>query len=320
MHIYRNQQGVALPSVTEIVGKTRPLSEVIKMNKSIEKKKQRLGMTNKDWDTYMVAAQQRGTDTHTYLEAYTPLVEEANQYVIRGEKVPDNLYAKIVHVREYWESKEVMGDYAKQLTNFIRELNKKTRNWSIIMAEQSLINESLGYGGRCDTLLRINDTYILLDLKTNGGYWSEWKKQQVYEWNLWRKPSKVDVLEMKVYANGSTRQVKKRDSEGKVVRRSEDMPPVDERGWEWIDNKVKDKFVQLALYILAAQDMKNRGQFPHLINSAAIVVAFPTQYQFIKLPHAAWDGCKQESIARVKQYMEQHLDKWRLEVAFRQDF
>lgn len=320
MHVYRNHQGVALPSVTEIIGKTRSLSEVIKLNKAIEGKKKRLGMTDKDWDNYMVSAQNRGTNTHTYLESYAPLVEEANRYVMQDGKVPNRLYKKIVDCRTYWESQKEMGVYAKQLTQFIRDLNKKSRDWSILSSEQALVNEALGYGGRCDTLLRLNNTYLLLDLKTNGGYWSSWKKEQVYGWNLWAKPKKVDVVETKVYANGSTRQVKKRDRNGKVIRRCEELPPVAERGWEWIDSKIRDKFVQLCLYILAAQDMKNRGCFIHSINSAAIVVAFPTKYQFLKMPHTVWEGCKEESIARVKQYMDEHLHKFRLEVAFKQDF
>jgi hypothetical protein len=82
-----------------------------------------------------------------------------------------------------------------------------------------------------------------------------------------------------------------------------------------VDNKIKDKFVQLCLYILAARDMHSRGLFEHPMETAAILVAFPTTYQFIKLPTSVWQGCQDEAKARVEQYMDEYLPKWKLEAA-----
>lgn len=318
MHIYRNQRGEALPSVTEIIGKTRPLSEVIKLNKSIEAKKKRLGMTDKDWAIYMMKAQERGTNTHTFMETYTPLVEEANNYLNQGQKVNPELLSKIKNCQDFWRADSLIGEYVNSLIYFFRDLNKQTRNWRVVSSEQTLVNEALGYGGRGDLLLQIGENYMMLDLKTNGGYYSKWKQKQIYQWNLWRKPAKVDVMTTKVYANGNTKQIKKRDADGKIVKHSETIPPVEERDWDWVDNKIKDKFVQLCLYSLAMDDMKRKGKIDFVPETAAILVAFPTTYQLIKLPHSVWSGCKAEAIQRVKEYKEKYLTQWRLEVTLQQ--
>lgn len=314
MHIYPGSTGI-LPSVTEIINKTRPLADVIKLNKAIEAKKEREGMSNADWDCYMSQAQNRGTTVHTYMETYIPLVEEANGFKVKDQSVPHALLEQIKNTQSYWESLDVIGDYIRSVNWFIRDLNKQTRDWSIVSMEETLINEELKYGGRCDVLLRIGEKNMLVDLKTNGGYWSKWKQCQVYDWNLWRKPAKVDVLTTKVFANGNSKMVRKKDAKGKVIRKSEQMPPVEERDWDWVDNKIKDKFVQLCLYILAARDMYNRGLFEHPMETAAILVAFPTTYQFIKLPTSVWQGCQDEAKARVEQYMIECLPKWKLEAA-----
>jgi hypothetical protein len=315
MHIYQGNAGQLLPSVTEIIQKTRPLSEVIKLNKAIEAKKEREGMSNADWDAYMCQAQDRGTSVHTYMETYIPLVEEANGFKLEDKEVPKQLLEQIRDTQHHWEQMEVIGDYIRSVNWFFRDLNKQTRDWSIVSMEETLVNEELNYGGRCDVLLRIGDRTMLVDLKTNGGYWSKWKQCQVYNWNLWRKPAKVDVLTTKVLADGTTKMVKKKDVKGKVIRKSEDMPPAEERDWDWVDNKIKDKFIQLCLYILAARDMYNRGLFDHPMETAAILVAFPTTYQFIKLPTSVWQGCQDEAKARVEQYMNDHFKWWELEAA-----
>lgn len=313
MHIYRSAKGHSLPSVTEIIGKTRPLSETIKMNASIKNKMEREGMSQADWNVYMKKAQQRGTKTHEYMELYLPVVEEANSYVLDGKAVPDSLLEKIRSTQEYWESVDEIGCYVKSLNNFVRDLNRRTRDWSVVSAEENLVNEEYGYGGKSDALFRIGDNKMLIDYKTNGGYWSSWQNKQVYDWNVWRKPKKVDCTVVKQLANGGSRTVKKRDAAGKIVRQAEEMPPIEERGWEWVDTKMRDKFVQLALYILASHDMKKRGQFEHDIYGGAIVVAFPGSYQFLEMPRSVWEGCREEAIARVKRYMSEHLEKWKLE-------
>lgn len=318
MHIYRGKDGRPLPSVTEIINKTRPLSEVIKLNKSIEAKKKRLGMTDKDWAEYMHNAQQRGTNTHTFMETYTPLVEEANGYINDGLRVDSDLLQKIKSCQDFWRADPLIGEYVNSLIYFFRDLNKQTRDWRVVSSEQTLVNEALGYGGRGDLLLQIGENYMMLDLKSNGGYWSSWKQQQVYHWNLWRKPIKEDVMTTKVYANGNTRQVKKKDANGKAIKRSEEMPPVEERDWTWVDAKIKDKFVQLCLYSMAMADMKRKGKIDFVPETAAILVAFPTCYQLIKMPYSVWSGCKEESIQRVEQYKKDHLPKWKLEITFQQ--
>jgi hypothetical protein len=315
MHIYTSSHGAALPSVTEIIGKTTPLAETIKMNAAIEKKKEREGLSNKDWELYMKAAQDRGTNCHHFMEVYFPIVEEANSYVLDGREVPESLLKKMKALREFWEADAKIGDYVKQLTKFSRDLNRQTRDWSIISSEEVLVNEELGYGGRSDALFRIGDNHILIDLKTNAGYWSSWKQCQCYGWNEWRKPKKEPVMYVKQYANGKSKELKKKDATGRVVTKEEEIPPVAERGWDWVDSKIKSKFLQLCMYIMAARDMKSSGKLDYDIHNAAILVAFPQSYQFIKLPTSVWAGCKEEAISRIEEYRERHLDKWKLEVS-----
>lgn len=316
MHIYTSTQGHHLPSVTEIISKTTPLHETIKLNAAIKKKMEREGMSSKDWDAYMVKAQERGTNVHHYMEVYFPLVEEANGYVLREEDVPDVLLSKMKSLREFWEQDETIGQYVKAINQFSRELNKQTRDWQILSSEEVLVNEALNYGGRCDALFRIGDNHILIDLKTNGGYWSSWKQCQVYGWKEWRKPRKEAVMVTKQYANGNSREVKKKDANGKVIKKEEAMPPITERGWDWVDEKIKSKFLQLCMYIMASRDMKSRGLIEHDIHNAAILVAFANgTYQYIKLPVSVWDGCKEEAIRRINEYQNKHLNAWKLEVA-----
>lgn len=315
MHIYTNSTGHSFPSVTEIIGKTNPLSETIKMNAAIEAKKKREGMSNADWDKYMTAAKERGTNCHHYMEVYFPLVEEANGYVLKGEDVPENLLKKMKALREFWEDDSKIGEYVKQLNQFSRDLNKQTRDWKILSSEEALVNEELDYGGRSDALFRIGDNNILLDLKTNGGYWSNWKQCQVYGWQEWRKPKKEDVMVVKQYANGNSREVRKKDANGKVVKSTEEMPQVNQRGWDWVDSKLKNKYLQLCMYIMAARDMESRNLFHHHIDNAAILVCFPGSYQMLKLPISVWEGCKEEAISRIEEYKSKHLNKWQLEVS-----
>jgi hypothetical protein len=315
MHIYRSDRGHSLPSVTEIISKTTPLHETIKLNAAIEAKKKREGLSNKDWELYMDAAKDRGTSTHLYMETYFPLVEEANSYVLDDKEVPESLLGKMKAMRDFWEQDAKIGCYIKSLNQFSKDLNRQTRDWNIISSEEVLVNEALGYGGRSDALFRIGDNHILIDLKTNGGWFSNYKQCQMYGWREWRKPKKEPVMVVKQYANGNSREVKKKDANGKVVTREEEMPPLNERGWEWVDDKLKNKYLQLCLYILAARDMKSRGKIDYSIHNGAILVCFPQSYQFIKMPVSVWEGCRDEAITRVEQYMKEHLNAWKLEVS-----
>jgi hypothetical protein len=237
---------------------------------------------------------------------------------LAGQKVNPDLYAKIKSTQAYWSGNEVIGEYVGSLIQFFKELNKQTRQWSVVSSEQTLVNETLGYGGRGDLLLKVGENYMMLDLKTNSGYFNQYTQTQVCHWNLWRKPVKIDVMVTKEYANGNTRQIKKKGVDGKAIKQLEKLPPVEERGWEYVDSKIKDKFVQLCLYSLAMDDMKKKGRIDFVPETAAILVAFPRSYQLIKMPYSIWAGAKEESIRRVEEYREKHWNKFLLEVAYRE--
>jgi len=311
LHVYTNSAGKQLPSVTHIIDVTRPMSERIKMGKAMEKKREKLGLDKEGWEQYRDDAANRGTMCHNFLEKSLKTLES-----IRGlgdkEKVKEAM-KRVELSSAFWEGHAVVGDYIKQINCFIKELQTEYKDWSVISAENVVINEELGYGGRADLFLRVEDSNILLDLKTNGGYYSEWKQCHVYHWNEWRKPKSEPVMVEKIYKNGSVRMVQKRDSEGKLMKIKEELPKVEERGWDWVNPMLKDKYLQLALYILGVRDMELRNEWEHKVNAAALLVVFPGNFQLIRLPASAWAECKAEAVRRVELFYKEHYEKWALE-------
>lgn len=281
MHIYKNSKGTWLPSVTEIIQKTRPLKKVEQLETAIAKKKIREGKTDADWEAHMKYTQDRGTATHTYMETYVPLVEIGNKHVIKNGICPNEPLQAILNCRKEFESHHLAGEHCKAITKFIYDLNQKTREWELLTAEAELINEEYQYGGRTDSLMRIKGKNVLVDLKTNDGYWNSWKQIQVCHWQEWAKAF-----------NGTY------------------IPP-DMSPWDMVDDKLKDKFIQLALYIMSSKDMFARGQFEWEIEDAGILVAFPNKYQYIPMDESVWEGCFTEAKERIVDYMTNHLEDWR---------
>lgn len=284
MHIYKNSNGDWLPSVTEIIQKTRPAKSIEKLELAIENKKLREGMSEGDWEEHMKKAQDRGTQTHLYMETYLPLVERGNKEIINNGKCSRKTYDEIKNCQKHFESKELSGEYCKAITSFVYDLNRKTRNWNVLTTEAEVINEKHQYGGRTDSLICLEGENLLLDLKTNGGYWSNWQQRQIYKWAEWIKSFDGTIIETTTASY-----------------------------WDFVDEKLKDKFVQLALYIMAMRDMMQRKQFKWEISKAAILVAFPGQYQYIKMEHRVWAGCFEESERRVVDYMSNHLENWKIQ-------
>jgi hypothetical protein len=282
MHIYKNKNNEWIVSVTEIIQKTRKPEDIQKLENSIEKKKIREGKSDADWDAHMNYAQERGNITHAYMETYVPLVEIGNQYVLETGTCPESPLKNIIDCRKEFESNPLAGEHCKAISKFIYDLNKKTREWKLLTAEAVLINEEYQYGGRIDSLMKIKGKNVLVDLKTNDGYWSNWEQRQVCHWETWAKAF-----------NGSY------------------IPP-DLSPWEMVDSKLKDKFIQLALYTMSSRDMLARGAFNWEIEDAGILVAFPNKYQYIPMEKKVWDGCFEEAEQRIAQYMKNHLEDWKI--------
>lgn len=283
MHIYKNSKGDILPSVTEIIQRTRLREDVESMEKAIENKKKRNNMTDSDWEEYMKKAQDRGTSTHLYFEEYLPLVEKGNKEILVNGGCSKETFMSIKECRDSHHSHPEYGKYCESITKFIYELNQKTRNWKVLSSEMEVINETMGYGGRTDLLIEIEGESTLIDLKTNGGYWDYREQAQVYKWQEFVKGFRASMVEY----DSSTY-------------------------WDWVDKKLKDKFIQLALYIEAINDMRKTGSSNlDEIQKASILVAFPGTYQYIKMPTEAWHGCFTEALARVDLFMLNQLDSWR---------
>lgn len=281
MHIYKNSKGNWLPSVTEIIQKTRPVEQIVKLEKAIENKKIREGKSDADWEAHMKNAQDRGTKTHLYMETYLPLIEAGNKEILERGGCSEPTFKKIFECRQKAEADYESGDYCNSISKYLYELNRKTRKWKLLTTEAEVINEEYQYGGRTDSLINLDGKNLLLDLKTNGGYWNSYQQRQIYKWQEWSKSFNGIFIETDHTSH-----------------------------WDMVDDKLKDKFIQLALYIMAMRDMKSRGCFKWEIEDAAILVAFPNEYQYIEMKHEVWAGCFAEAEERAVRYRKNHLDEW----------
>ena len=311
MHVYQGVDGRPLPSVSHIVRETKPLSELIRFQKSKQKKMEEKGWTEHDWEVHCDRAKNRGSLVHSYVEWYLPL---ASQNTVSLDKSTES-------IMRTWEGYDGIGCFVRQFNRFICDLGIQTEgDWELVELEEKVIHDEMGYGGRYDFRLRIGDQIHLFDIKTNMGYYSKWKNKQVYEWDEWRRPKSIPIEVEKEYKNGKMRMVKAKDENGKALMEKETLPPEKERGWEWVSSFVEDYYLQLCLYILAIRDEQKRGNPTYSdgkgVDCANLLVLFPERYQLIRLPASVWSGCKKEAINRVNLFYRGHHARWYLEQQF----
>lgn len=305
MHIYTSRKtGERLPSVTYIIEKTKPLSEIIKFSKAKEKKIEKDGWSNEDWNKHCSKARDRGSQCHAYLEWKLINLENKN-------KGKEEIFS-FGEEDKYFSLSTIAG-YKGSIDEWIKELEELEKGLGarieVTGIEEEVTNEKLGYGGRSDLRIKViektgKERNILIDLKTFAGYSNPRTGQMRYSWDLWRAPRK------KVEKDPVTNKVRKEEGTKKPMKVLEEMPKINERGWEWVSHWCKNAFLQVALYVLAFREMGEK------IDEAALLVVSPNQYQIIPMPRSIWKGCKEEALRRVEEFNVAYKDKWMLEMSY----
>ncbi len=296
MHIYESSTGKSLPSVTYLLDKTQSLNEIIRWQKIKEKKLIDKQWTSEDWEANAMAARERGTMVHSYAEE--SLLVQSTAKLITDTDL--QLFSQLRNSDNYWID-SVVKDYAQSFDSFLEQLRTSVPDWSLIVTEQAVKHEDMGYGGTLDFIIRIGNQNHLVDIKTFAGYFHQGKQRMIYTWDKWRKANWLTLKD----AKGKIR----KDSNGKPMKTKEAMPPEQERDWSWVSHWVKDKYLQLCLYTLAARASGIK------VDCASILLLTPMGYQMIRVPASAWSECKLEAQARVHQFWQTDGDRWQAEVA-----
>lgn len=320
MHVYKSSiDNRPLPSVTYIIDKTKPLAEVIKFAKIKAKKIQDEGETEEGWAKRCSDGRNRGTLVHAYAESYLPHLHQKALEVKDGCPIEDYKDSQMDSIRAYWESRTELGvgDYVKQFNAFFDALTIQTKgDWEVLGLEETILNETLGYGGRSDLRLRIGNNYSLIDFKTTKPYinWDGTEIHQWSDWALWRKAKQLPVYTEKVMTNGDIKQVRKRNENGGYAFEKEVRPSNPD--WSWVGSYPYNYYLQQCLYILGYRDMKEHQLTDATVQTSNLLVLFPKGYQLVSLPASVWQGCKLEATERVKLFYKEHYQKWLLEIAY----
>jgi hypothetical protein len=133
--------------------------------------------------------------------------------------------------------------------------------------EIPVLNHTLKYRGTPDARLYFpgTDTHVLLDFKTFEGYTIQWSGERQSTWPVWRA--------------------------------CKNMPPEEERGFEWLHYRARDAFCQCCLYRLALIEM---GMPVDEIWIA--VVTRDAGVQLLQLKPEWWADCKAQAVDRVREY------------------
>lgn len=291
MHIYKSVSGEPLPSVTHIIEKTKPLSEVIRMNKAIEAKREREGKSKEDAKDSRQIAADRGTIIHGYHEHFWK-TGGLNGGDLQTEKWNEGIDCNI---NPYTSHPYTAGDFLMGFNDYLKDLRVTAEKVELVASEIPVVSEKYQYGGRLDLLLNIDGKNHLFDLKTSNGYFHQYQQRMIYLLEKWRKPKSVDVK----VTNELGKKVKERSKE--------EFPEENQRDWSHVSHWVKDKYLQLAMYRIATMESGYK------VDRVNLLILFPNhRYQLITVPNRVYVGCHKEAVDRIQQFWQTEGDRWRL--------
>ena len=265
MHIYSKKGGKKYHSVSLILEKTKPISEIIKFKKIQEKYIKENGPDS--WDNNRDESRARGSAIHAmaeYLAVNNPHCD-SSVYKAAYDNLP----------KEY-------SEYGKELILHHRA-NFPYRE--VIEVEAAFIHEELEYGGRSD-LLYLNKKENSLDLsdyKSYKGYIDSYRNKTCWQWSL------MDKKRLKALSKRKT-------------------PDKNYSDWKYVGAKVKQPFLQLAMYKegLEASGRLYKGN-PLKIDRLVICVVTPYGVQEIPMPTSMMVDCHAEMLERIKKFKKMDI-------------
>lgn len=139
--IYKNSNGIIVPSVTTVIG--------IINNPYLIQWSNKIGLEGKKYKSVLNSSANIGTLVHTMIESY-----------FKGTN--DELEGKLSQCNE-----SEISQANKAYENFLRWIDNNP-SIEIIYSENEYVSDTYNYGGTLDLYGKINDSLILIDYKTSN--------------------------------------------------------------------------------------------------------------------------------------------------------